>query len=423
MNGAFLVGFALATALQGDAVDVGPDILVSLAGVDAPIVEPHLSINPNNAKQLLAAAMVAQGGGTYGVIAIASNDGGGTWQLQRFESTQAGDPWTAFLPDGTALVAFLDGPDAALRLFRSSNGGRSWSETPTTVADNQDHPTLLSDPRGALYTVSAGITRAAQGRNRNAIIVTRSTDGGRTFPESTRVVASNLSYEPHNPALLADGTLVIPFADHRRPGSGRRLEVTRDWLVVSTDGGRTFSEPRLISESCDGRGGWSSLAAFRTRIYHLCPRRDQNGIEVRHSDTLGDTWSEPLRIDRPGDVTAHTRTPAIAVNAQGIVGVAWYDARRDRGTIKGNLRCQEVFFAASVDGGLTFLPERRVSTAPTCPATPRNVETALRFPGGGDYMGLAAAPDGSFRLLWADSRTEIYRLYTTTLTVRGVVGF
>jgi hypothetical protein len=108
MNGAFLVGFALATALQGDAVDVGPDILVSLAGVDAPIVEPHLSINPNNAKQLLAAAMVAQGGGTYGVIAIASNDGGGTWQLQRFESTQAGDPWTAFLPDGTALVAFLE---------------------------------------------------------------------------------------------------------------------------------------------------------------------------------------------------------------------------------------------------------------------------------------------------------------------------
>jgi hypothetical protein len=193
MNGAFLVGFALATALQGDAVDVGPDILVSLAGVDAPIVEPHLSINPNNAKQLLAAAMVAQGGGTYGVIAIASNDGGGTWQLQRFESTQAGDPWTGFLPDGTALVAFLDGPDAALRLFRSSNGGRSWSETPTTVADNQDHPTLLSDPRGALYIVSAGITRTAQGRNRNAIVVTRSTDGGRTFPESTRVVASNLS--------------------------------------------------------------------------------------------------------------------------------------------------------------------------------------------------------------------------------------
>jgi hypothetical protein len=68
---------------------------------------------------------------------------------------------------------------------------------------------------------------------------------------------------------------------------------------------------------------------------------------------------------------------------------------------------------------LTFLPESRVSSAATCPATPRNVETALRFPAGGDYMGLAAAPDGSFRLLWADSRTEIYRLYTATVAVRG----
>jgi hypothetical protein len=102
-----------------------------------------------------------------------------------------------------------------------------------------------------------------------------------------------------------------------------------------------------------------------------------------------------------------------------VVAIAWYDARGDRSTIKGNFRCQEIFFTASIDGGATFLQEVKVSAKPSCPATPRNVETALRFPAGGEYMGLAAAPDGSFRLLWSDSRSEVYRLYTATVSVRS----
>jgi hypothetical protein len=106
------------------------------------------------------------------------------------------------------------------------------------------------------------------------------------------------------------------------------------------------------------------------------------------------------------------------VNSDGIVAIAWYDARNDRSTIKGNFQCQEVFLSASLDGGTTFLPEVKVSTKPTCPAGPRNVATALRFPAGGEYMGLAASSDGSFRLLWSDSRTDIYRLYTATVSVR-----
>jgi hypothetical protein len=185
------------------------------------------------------------------------------------------------------------------------------------------------------------------------------------------------------------------------------------------DRGHTFSEPLLISESCDGRGGWSSLAVSGDRIYHVCSARELNGIQLRYSDDRGETWSQPIRVDRPGDATPQTRTPAIAVNRDGVVAIAWYDARSDRSTVKGNFRCQEIFLAASVDGGVTFLPEAKVSTKPSCPATPRNVETALRFPAGGEYMGLAAAPDGSFRVLWADSRSEIYRLYTAAVTVHS----
>jgi BNR repeat-like domain len=419
MTAAFLAGVTLLAAAQSAPIDVGEDRGIVVSGLDAPVVEPHLSINPKDPTNLIAAAMVGQSDNSYGVIGLSSHDGGRTWQSHDFGVNEGGDVWTAFLPDGTAVLSLLAGADSELQVFRSSDGGRTWSSKPSTVVRGQDHPTLLVHPDGSLYTVSTGSGRDNSGNRRDAVVVAQSTDGGAMFAEPVRVVASNLSYEAHNPALLSDGMLLIPFADHRRPGSRRRLEAPRDWLVVSSDRGHTFSEPMLVSESCDGRGGWSSLAVLRDRIYHLCSARELNGIQLRYSDNRGETWSEPIRIDHPDDTTPQTRTPAIAVNREGVVAIAWYDARGDRNTIKGNFRCQEIFFTASVDGGVTFLPEVKVSTKPSCPATPRNVETALRFPAGGEYMGMAAAPDGSFRLLWADNRSEIYRLYTATVSVRS----
>jgi hypothetical protein len=420
MTATFLAGLALLAAMQSATIEVGEDRIITVTGLlDAPLIEPHLSIHPKDSNNLIAAAMIALPNSSYGVIGLSSRDGGRTWDSHNFGVTGGADVWTAFLPDGTAVLSFLAGPDAQLQIFRSSDGGRTWSERPVIVAREQDHPTLLVDPDSSLYTVSAGYAHGGSGKTRAAVVVARSTDGGATFAEPVRVVASNLSYEAQNPALLSDGTLLIAFGDHHRPGSRRRLETPRDWLLVSNDHGKTFSEPMLISESCDGRGGWSSLAVFRDRLYHVCSARELNGIQLRYSGNRGETWSEPIRVDRPGDTTPQTRTPAIAVNRDGVIGIAWYDARHDRSTIKGNFRCQEIFFAASVDSGATFLPEVKVSTKPSCPATPRNVETALRFPAGGEYMGLAAAPDGSFRLLWSDSRSEIYRLYTATVSVRA----
>ena len=313
-------------------VNVGQERVVTIPGVDAPVVEPHLSINPRNPNNLIAGAMVAQSDYNYSVIGLSSLDGGLTWYKHEFSAKGAGDVWTAFLADGTAVLSFLAQPDSALQVFRSGDGGRTWSERPATTARGQDHPTLLFGPDGSLYTVSAGYARTKSERARDAIIVTRSADGGASFAGPVSVIASNLLYEAGNPAIAPDGMLLIPFADHHRPGSRRRLQGPRDWMVVSSDGGKTFSEPLLISESCDGRGGWSSLAVFRDRTYHVCPAAELNGIQFRHSENRGETWSEPIRIDHPGDTTPQTRTPAIAVNGEGLIAIAWYDARNDRST-------------------------------------------------------------------------------------------
>ena len=109
------------------------------------------------------------------------------------------------------------------------------------------------------------------------------------------------------------------------------------------------------------------------------------------------------------------------MNRDGVVGVAWYDARNAGERYKHEFVCLEIYFTASLDGGSTFLPEMKVSSEKSCPMRPQNEEVGWRFPAGGDYMGFAAAPDGQFVLLWADSRSEMYQLHTATLKV-GALG-
>jgi hypothetical protein len=217
----------------------------------------------------------------------------------------------------------------------------------------------------------------------------------------------------------------VSFADHRRPGERRRLGSPRDWLLVSSDAGHAFSEPLLISETCNVQGGWSVVAvapegtAYADRIYHACSAGVMHGIEVRYSDTRGDTWSTPVLLGGSSEFTAYVRTPALSVNSAGVVGVAWYDGRNDRSSIKGFFRCQEIYFTASLDGGATFLPDQKVSGGMSCPATSRNIDAALRFPAGGEYMGIDTSPDGSFHLLWSDARSGVYQLRQNRIEVRS----
>jgi hypothetical protein len=160
-------------------------------------------------------------------------------------------------------------------------------------------------------------------------------------------------------------------------------------------------------------------------------------------------------------------TPVVAVNGDGVVGVAWYDRREDP-----TRRCWKKYFAASLDGGETFTPNVPLSSAPSCPsedmaptihvknATPdsalapqdsvealvkaqkwneadainvailrREAEaeidgTRLRvsFDRGrsvwpGHYTGLAAGSSGAFHALWADRRSGSQQLYSAKVEV------
>jgi hypothetical protein len=265
--------------------------------------------------------------------------------------------------------------------------------------------------------VSHQSTRDSATLSRDAVFIARSSDRGVTFGAPTRIVPSNLPTYADNPVTLSDGTLVVPFVSYSKvtAAEGRSDLV---WSITSNDGGRTFSVPRYLGD-CGGH--WGHLAVdtsggpFRDRLYWACWDQSNRHIYVSTSVDRGETWSSPVAVNRGSHPVQNA---VITVNRDGVVGVSWNDAREDPRAYRGSFRCQHVFFTASLDGGRTFLPDARVSSAENCPDAPANGESGWRWPAGGDYYGLAAAADGRFHLLWADSREGIYQLRTATVTVK-----
>jgi hypothetical protein len=213
-----------------------------------------------------------------------------------------------------------------------------------------------------------------------------------------------------NPVLLSDGALIVPFNSFLPKSSPV-------WIVTSKDGGRTFSPPVFVTDVCGTSfsqlGVDASTGPYRDRLYWTCS--DSTQIYVLHSSDRGETWSGPTVVNRS---SGPVHNPVITVNRSGVVAVSWYDAREDPRSYRDTFRCQHVFFAASLDGGQTFLPDVKVSSAENCPDTPANGEAGARWKAGGDYHGLAATADGRFQLLWADSREGVYQLRTAQVQVR-----
>jgi hypothetical protein len=262
-----------------------------------------------------------------------------------------------------------------------------------------------------VYLVTVKGRRNDQNRVRSGLFIAATEDDGATFTQLGEALASNLSYEYNNSVVLKDGRLILSFGDHHRYGDDRRLRRPRDWMLTSSDGGKTFSEPILVSESCDGRGRWPSMASDSTgRLFWLCVADDLQGVLAQHSDTHGELWSDPIRIDKsPG--RTQTSTAAIAVTPSDLIGIAWYDGRADVAS-----PCSSLYFAVSRDRGTTYT-ERRVSSAMSCPDGELNGTAAKRFPHGGDYFGFIAVGDREFLALWSDSRSGRYQLRTALIRV------
>ncbi|PYR58157.1 MAG: hypothetical protein DMF85_11625 [Acidobacteria bacterium] len=457
-------------------ITVGPNVQVS---VSMPLImhsEGVIAADPTDARRLLVCSLIHEPAIGKGVVAYLSQDGGRQWD-RKFTTgpdDNAGDPACAYGPDGTAYVMFipLSGRKSGLPVFRSSDGGRTWTGTGAT--GYLDRETILVDGtsgpyHGRVYVHGTTDVRSTEGIRRSTIALYASTDGGRTF--GPRVERASLGrhyiFASANSVVLSDGRWITAFAEFKEfweDAESDRVHMTFApppepayvWLraIASDDGGTSLTDPITIAEwhAPNGYARYSpaipSLAAdtksslFRDRIYVVWPDTRLGGTDVlfSYSTDRGRTWSRPIVIndDRrrpPPAVPPNHLLASVAVNDAGVVAVTWLDRRDvpDRLAWRARIR-------VSVDGGETFQPSVLLSEAPArFDGTEHWSATSSTAGGGsslfrggllqsqvfapghlympGDYAAVAADRDGVFHPYWIDNRTGWHQVWTAAVSV------
>jgi len=359
-------------------------------------VEPHLAADPRDANHLVAAWQQDRwsNGSARALMAAASFDGGVTWSAHALpfsacagegaarggDYLRTSDPWLSFGADGTVFAsaissaggAFTPGSRNAVLVSRSTDGGRTWSDPATLILDGDaffnDKETVTADPADARFTYAVWDRIAPDGGG--ASYFTRSTDGGTTW-EAPRVIddpGAGAQTIANLVRVLPEGTLACMLV--RLVGDENRVTEAAIEVVRSRDRGATWSAP----------------------------------IRVAAMQALGARDPATGRAIRDGSILAQ-----MAVAPDGSLAIAWQDGRftgaRDA-----------IALTRSTDGGLTWSVPVRVN--PDASATAFTPQVHVRPDGTigvGYYVLRTDRPEGlaipaDFRLAqstdgthWAES--------------------
>jgi hypothetical protein len=451
-------------------ISVGPNVQVSRARGEHTHYEVLAAADPGDASRLLACSFLfpADGSPTTNVV-YTSFDGGQSWEptLGGEELVNTSDPACAYGPGGEAyfVAALLPrGEPRRMKLYRSKDGGRTWG--PATIFTYMDREYLAVDTSSGPYRGRVYVNGNNRADPVSDVVLFRSADGGASFAGPARRPGFGEfdANEMGNGVVLSDGTVVLLFSETKKDvaGKGDRAANNLIRVVSSRDGGETLSPATTVAERFL-EGGRKSLVnsnvaplpvlavdpgdgPFKDRLYAAWgdQRTGRTEIWFSYSADRGRTWSpaRPINDDRPrpfGEYGPDNSMPALAVSKAGIVGASWYDRRDNPDNLGWYVR-----FSASADGGETFFPSVRVSSAPATFPKPDRWDLVPSITGGGDPFdrtgrktlsvnvglqnftmnggdtaGLVADAGGVFHPVWVDNRTGTPQLWTAPVTVGG----
>ncbi|HTI37788.1 MAG TPA: sialidase family protein [Vicinamibacterales bacterium] len=416
---------------QTQTLEVGTRQVIATAEPGRALYEPSLAVDPKAPGHWVAVAIHTARGATFKERTAAQTcqvvstfDDGKTFTAHDFEPIECFDPWVVFTPAGTVVVSVLAKRQAALPdellIFRSGDGGRTWPDPPASLGRNHDHSVMVVDftggrTNGWIYVTSHRPTRNENGERRWGPYVARSRDDGKTFDDPVTVVPNNLHNLSEMPVVLSDGSLVVSYVDAGYPTGDRKEETfdrRRSWTALSTDAGHAFSIPKFVNDACGPPPG------YRLSALTADPTNDRLYFACRQRG--GGAIVVGASADRGETWTTPVAPTATAPAAQERIpaistnrGGVLLVAWIDGWGGPGRACEQSVSAGASQDGGLTFFGVQQISTVRPCADG-----TFVASTTGGDYFGVAPLPDNGFRILWSETPAGQSRLMTATVHVR-----
>jgi len=395
---------------------------------------------------------------------LVSNDGGASWRFSKelpapatyssCTNLTAGVPEAslAWGSGGTlyyAMQAYGQGEGVregktSIALARTTNLGDSWTTTmvndarskPDPKPENTGVPGLAVDTSGGEDVVYVGYSQdwaatAPQGnplRQKEPVVVSVSTDGGRTFGEPVNLndhskltmTVAGQSYPMHfqtafgRPFLTAHDGVVLavgdggPPADNEPPDDvykGIFGEADPMLVARSTDRGRTWTVTELTRPIYSAAGshtgmGWTpeggpegTFVLAYSATPGDTPSASRSDIVVRRSTDGGVTWTDPVAIndDNPNDQYT-SFYPQLSVAPNGRVDVVWQDNRQQTDYLV-NVR-----YTYSTDGGQSWAPSMAVTDRPINFNRGISFNSDLRQPPG------VASANQYAAIAWADPR-------------------
>lgn len=288
--------------------------------------------------------------------------------------------------------------ESTIRLVRSTDRGATWSApidvSPiATLSLSQDLPNVGSSPSpNANETQPPIAAPPASG--------------------PMDVAANHQMVQGAQATSLADGTLLVAYFDTTDDGPHQGL--ARILVTSSTDGGRTFSEPapagifREIAATprTTFMRWWSSsfprliataegtLLIATTAKPASRPSADGEVLLLRSPDG-GASWSSPVTLG--AESASMQFFPELSAADDGTLHAIWADTRDDPGSVSF-----AVYHAQSRDGGATWEGGEDASGERL---SGELSNTLLGFPGGiflGDRFGLASSGEGA-NVAWPDT--------------------
>jgi hypothetical protein len=282
---------------------------------------------------------------------------------------QVTDPWLTFGPNGALYASgtrFNPDGSNSLVVSKSLDGGLTWTDPVTVIEENNgarvnDKGSITADPfdSNLVYLTWSRISNSEHGPT----WFSRSTDGGHSWEPARKLFDDIGKYADfaHQILVLPDGTLVNIF--HRefwRNDAGGVGHYDREIAILrSPDKGVTWEGPIKIADQLsmnDTRQPTAFAsdpdtgASIRTRNDMPDVAVDPNNgnlyvvwedarfgdfqypsIALAMSTDGGFTWSEPIQVNQtPTDLHPNNQQalhPSVHVNADGTVGVTYYDFR------------------------------------------------------------------------------------------------
>lgn len=269
------------------------------------------------------------------VLEIASGGGAkGPWRQNDSDYDYVDDGTAAFFPNGALAVAWVDQrrKDVLLQVLgpdgRPRGAAVNVSRNPATFSWL---PRIVSAGPDTLYVLWQEIIFSG-GAHGGDILFAYSTDGGRSFSEPRNLSSSRGGDGKGrmNRDTWSNGSLDLAAG---ADGSVYAAWTEYDgmlWLARSRDGGRSFSKPQHIAGDTKLPARGPSLAvgaAARIYLAWTVGEDPDADIRVSHSSDGGATFLAPAHVGATG---ARADVPRIAVDRDGALHLVYVEHRGRR---------------------------------------------------------------------------------------------